>query len=206
VSEDARDEDWLDARERGDSIDHIDAATRTRYDNLQRHIAALPDGDPPAGWQERVIARLDSNVPPARRRFAAWWLAGGIIAAAALVIIFLMPSHAGEAFELSIDRGNAVYLDVGDLVVHDRLRIHAASRLAAVRVYSARGRMLAGCPGGPNCIRGDIVLELAAPDVLTIVGLGGCTPPPVGDDYAADAVAARVAHCTVVSHKPLPVR
>jgi hypothetical protein len=206
VSEDAGDNAWLDARERGESIDHIDAATRARYANLERHLAALPDLDPPRGWQDRVIARLDRDVPAARRRFPAWWLASGVAAAAVAIAIATRSGGAGEPFELAVERSDRAYRSGGDLLVHDRLRVHAASRLAAVRLYTASGRLLAGCPGGPGCAGGDIVIELIVPDALAIVGLTGCTPPPTGGDAAADVVAATAAGCTVVRHEPIHVR
>jgi hypothetical protein len=206
VTEDAGDHAWLDARERGESVDHVDAATRTRYANLERHLAALPDLDPPRGWQDRVIARLDRDEPAARRRFPAWWLAGGVAAATVAIAIAMRSGGAGEPFELAIERENRAYRSSGDLLIHDRLRVHAASRLAAVRIYTASGRLLAGCPDGPGCAGGDIVIDLVTPDSLAIVGLAGCRPPPTGDDAAADVVAATAAGCSVVRHEPLHVR
>lgn len=208
MNDDAGDSAWLDARERGESVDHVDATTRARYANLEHHLAALPDLGPPSGWQDRVIARLDHDVTTPRRRFLAWWFAGGLAAAAAALTtaIATRSGGAGEPFELAIERGDRIYRSGSDLLVHDRLHVHAASRLAAVRIYAASGHLLAECPGGPGCVGGDIAIELATADALAIVGLAACRPPPTRGDLEADVGVAKAAGCTVVRHEPLHVR
>ena len=205
MSEDTRDEAWLDARERGEPIEHIDGATRTRYENLQRHIAALPDDELPEGWQDRVIARLDRGAPAVRRRFKTLLLAGAAVAAVVAIVITIPPG-AGEPFAFAVERGGRVYRGDSDWLVHDLLRVRAASRFAAFRIYTAHGRVLAACPGGPGCNGDEIVVELPTPDTLAIVGFTGCTPPHASDDRAADEVAATSAGCTLVHDKPHHVR
>ncbi len=53
------DSDWLLARERGDDVSHVPAATRAIYDRLAALIKELPGQAPSPGWKQQVLDALD---------------------------------------------------------------------------------------------------------------------------------------------------
>ena len=57
------DHEWLEARERGESVDHVDPAQRAAYRRLELWIAELP----PDGWEARVLDQVDQLLARARR-------------------------------------------------------------------------------------------------------------------------------------------
>jgi hypothetical protein len=61
----SNDYEWLLARERGEDVSHIPAATRARYSQLDRLIKELPAHAPSPGWKQCVLDSLDDRSSPA---------------------------------------------------------------------------------------------------------------------------------------------
>lgn len=208
----SEDQEWLEARERGESVEHVAPELRARYANLERFIAELP----PDGWQARVLAGVDADAARRRRRLA--WITGGACAAAAAVVIVLLgfrrPSAVGDQLVVEIEPNASTshqYMSGpgsnGEALVHDTLRVRGTPGIRELRVYPVTGGVIARCPGGPHCTAaGGIELVLDVPGPLDILGFAGCTPPAPGADRAADETAARAAHCEIVSRPAIKVR
>ncbi|HET9626695.1 MAG TPA: hypothetical protein VFP84_35275 [Kofleriaceae bacterium] len=218
---DAGDDDgWLDDRERGLAVDHVAPETRAIYDHLQRHLAAMP---PPAGWQDRVLARFDRElgrepgrapdpepVRAAPRRARRRWLAAGAMVAAAAVVLVIVWTRAADRTPIALrDRpSQPTYLDGSDEHhSHDTVRIPGDPALRAVRIYRPGGALLASCPGDPRCAAdGGLAIELPGAGRFEILGFTGCAPPPSRGDREADEAAAHDAGCQIVRRPPLVVR
>jgi hypothetical protein len=56
-----RDHEWLLARERGEDVSHVPAATRTPYDELGVMLRDLPAMTPRGAWKARVLAVIDEE-------------------------------------------------------------------------------------------------------------------------------------------------
>jgi hypothetical protein len=57
--DDARDEAWLLARERGEAVEHPDPARAHAYERLAAALSALPMPVAPVGWRRRVWASIE---------------------------------------------------------------------------------------------------------------------------------------------------
>lgn len=57
--DDARDEAWLLARERGEAVEHPDPARARAYERLAAALGALPRPVAPVGWRRRVWAAIE---------------------------------------------------------------------------------------------------------------------------------------------------
>ena len=176
---DAKDHEWLLARERGGDVSHVAAATRTPYDELGALLAKLPGIAPRDGWQQRVLDAIDAGdaapvaalavgtaparPKPARRRP---WIAAGVAAAAAAaaIVIYLVsrpaPSRlppAGDQVALltaEVHDGDGRPRGRGELA---RLGDKYAVRMettgpAELRLYGDTRELLATCSGEqPGC-------------------------------------------------------
>jgi hypothetical protein len=162
---DAKDEEWLAARERGEDIGRVLAAKRAPYEQLGALIGA--GRKPSAGWKERVLAAIDAEEeksrllepvlpvpepelapiasleqrrrPPWRRRL---WIAGGIAAAAAVILLVGPRLWSGPpqpqliALESEVRKGGTVVRGDSGANVGDTLVVHAeAIGAAEIRVY-----------------------------------------------------------------------
>ncbi|HWU91524.1 MAG TPA: hypothetical protein VN253_29855 [Kofleriaceae bacterium] len=99
-----RDHEWLLARERGEDVSHVAAATRAPYDEIGELLAKLPGMALHTGWKQRVLAAIDADearpaaspkpAPAPRRRR---WIAGAAVAGlAAAIAIFVVISRGSS--------------------------------------------------------------------------------------------------------------
>lgn len=87
--------DLLDAEQRADVLAHVAGCSRCRAELAELAGAAdsllvlAPVAEPPAGFEQRVLTRLDAERTPARRRAARRWFvpAAGAVAAAAVGLV-----------------------------------------------------------------------------------------------------------------------
>lgn len=154
---DPDDEDWLLARERGDDVSHVSPSSRSRYEQLDQLIAALPDRPPPAGWKQRVLDALDAPSPrsssdaleppspipstpapgaatgrrtPSVRGWRAWILAAAGAAVGVLVLQLFMSKTQQAPTEpiVTIESRRGERAHRGDdFAVGDTLVVHAQS-------------------------------------------------------------------------------
>lgn len=215
---DPNDHVWLLARERGEDVAHVPAATRASYHQLERLIAALPTPAPPAGWKERVLGALDAPAAPialpAPRRNRRWVGAVASLAVAVIVVLVVYPRAAdhrlvvpiaitaasGPVVTSEIRRGGGprrsgdAETSVGDTLV---LRADA-DRPIELRVYGDADEPLARCPGPQGCTiardgtHGHYVLELTlrSPGVVRAMLFAGDAIPTAFRDLDADVAAA----------------
>jgi hypothetical protein len=180
---------WLEARERGDNVDHVDEARRARYARLEEQIAALPPEAPPPGWQERVLARARAEAKPRRSR-VPWLVAGGLsLAAAAAAILWFGFGRRGELATLGYEHQGATVL--GDAVTAgDTLVVRAnTDRIVEIRVYDEFGRRFAGCTA---CDRDRaIAVKLVGPHHISVFAFAGCQPPASTTEAEDRAEATR---------------
>ena len=176
---------------------------RAAHDGLVRRIAALPQREPPAGWEQRVLERVaaGSGESVAGRRTLRWFLlAAGVAAACVAVALSLRSSDEPLALSHSVLAG-APTRRADSPVVGDRLRVHAATgsaRHAELRLYRGERQLLLRCPGDARCQVGaqtiDVEIEFVARGryrALLLFG-EGLLPEPAGsiDDDARAAQAA----------------
>jgi hypothetical protein len=110
----------LEGQERADAIDHLDACTSCRQvvNSLtgvtdQLLVALAPAVDPPAGFEERVLAPVLVAAHPTRRPFRARRLAALAVAACLLAVALLvaLPRSSGASVIVG-----AMRTSTGDLV------------------------------------------------------------------------------------------
>lgn len=214
---DDRDDIWLDARERGESVDHIPQPRRARYERLEEHIAELPaEMSAPSGWQDRVLSQVRSPAPsslamgtsppvlapdipqlgPKRRR--TWPIVVGALAAAAVVLIVVLTTRpSGVDVSIAYVPQNGKTLGPED-EVHKTdvivVRAHT-DRIAAIRIYADHRWPIASCE---RCnVDGAIRASLeTVGSTITVVTFAGCTPPPPSDEMR-DRASATAQGCEV---------
>jgi hypothetical protein len=146
----------LDAGEPASSPE--EAQARAPYERLLARIRDLDDIAPPAGWEDRAVARWSGA--RRKRRFV---VALGTAAAAALAaVLLLQPCAAPTATWLEVAVSHPPgSTPRGDAVVGDSLHARARSDRAhlELRVY-LETRLVARCPGSSSCRRDGAVLEL----------------------------------------------
>jgi len=209
---DPRDHLWLLARERGEDVDHVPAATRAGYHQLERLLAALPDPAPPTGWKARVLGALDTPAAPAPPRRNRRWVGVAGAFAAVIAVLVLYPrrsDHRPAPIAITGAPGPVVTSELrrgggprrggdDDANVGDTLVLRAdADRPIELRVYGDADEPLARCPGPQGCTiardgsHGYYVLELTlrSPGVVRAMLFSGDSIPTVFRDLDADVAA-----------------
>ncbi|MBX3159455.1 MAG: hypothetical protein KF773_26020 [Deltaproteobacteria bacterium] len=207
-----RDHEWLLARERGERVVDVPASELARYERLTAHLADLDDPVPPAGWEERLLARLDAPSPPRRRAARAAVASALVLAAVAAAAWWLWPSHGrpAPAVSLELRRGSVVHRgdegSIGDTLV---VRGDLPERFD-LRTYDEAGVLLARCgpDGGCASMGPPVVWEIAltSPGLVRVILItGDAVPPPLGrlDD---DLAAASRAGAQIVQLREVTVR
>ena len=205
------DHEWLEARERGESVDHIDPARRAAYRRLERRIAELP----PDGWEARVLEQIEQRdavaatppVPPPRRRTRrAVWI--GALAAAAVVLVIVWarrppPSGSALAIETFPTASTGRKYMSGpsgsrEAMASDTLQVRRALPITEVRAYWRDGRLRASCAGDAYCrATGTLDIVLDETGTLEILGFAGCAMPAPGATRDADEKAAHEQGCEI---------
>lgn len=196
-----------DLVDRRPPADEAARQARAPYQQLLDGMDALDRAPPPAGWEDRVDARLREAQARERRRRRRWLAAGGgvaLAAAATLVVIATRapggvapPTLAVEipAGSRAVMRGSgAEMLAVGD--TRD-LRLDSRDRARALRVYR-ESRLVAQCPGDAGC-RFDadavhLTFRFTEPGTYRLVGLAGRAVPPSGGTFDGDMQVVREQH------------
>ncbi|HET7504071.1 MAG TPA: hypothetical protein VFK02_23785 [Kofleriaceae bacterium] len=183
-------------------------------DPIARIEAALShlgsDHEPPAGWENRVIAATGA---PATKRWWPYWVSALAIGTAGLTFLLIRdgkpaalelalaydpPSHAVE-IRGAANRGSSPELG-------DTLRAVAkGGQYRAVWVYRDE-RLISACPGAASCEypSGETVakVELNALGDYSVVALSGAVPlPPPAGSFDVDVSNATAAGAKVVTQK-----
>jgi hypothetical protein len=160
-----------------------EAQARAPYEQLFERIHGLRDIAPPAGWEDRAVARWSA----ARRRRRIGEIAGGTAVAAvtAVILLQLCGRSSAPGLELAtLDASGAVRR--GDTAVGDVLRARARLDQAhlELRVYLGAD-LVARCPGNATCRLDGSVMELdwklTAPGSYLIVTISSADAIPGGD-------------------------
>jgi predicted anti-sigma-YlaC factor YlaD len=98
--------DLLDAARRANVLGHVATCGGCRAELAELAATAdallvlAPPAEPTAGFEQRVLARLDAERSPARRRALATWVRPALVAAAAAVVALVagiaLGSHGGD--------------------------------------------------------------------------------------------------------------
>ncbi|WP_438020422.1 hypothetical protein WMF18_15700 [Sorangium sp. So ce315] len=191
-----------DAHERG--CDECQQA-RARYDRIAEMFVKLPVLAPPAGWEERVLARVDAPAAPARRLPARWtWaLAATLLLVAAVVIVRRPPEERLALHQEVIPAASGRRAD--SAVVGDRLGLRASPGGAAhaeLRVYRGERELVLRCPGDHRCraaggmIEADLTLTSRGSYRALVLAAEAPLAAPAGsldeDARAARALGGRV--------------
>jgi hypothetical protein len=185
---DPRDEAWLLARERGESMPPPSPETARVYARIEHAIAALPSVLSPGlrdddAWEQQVLRALPpvstsrsssdrAPIPISRARTAARWalMAAPALAAAAAVVVWLRsdprpvddPPPEAEALALTVRSGPAARRGGPSALVGDVLevsgRVGAAGEL---RVYRGERALVRRCPGDSACRASGVGAEQA---------------------------------------------
>jgi len=138
---------------------------RARYTRIAKAFMDLPASEPPPGWQERVLERVDrererNKRPPVRW---TWVLAAALLAVAAIVVLRRPREEALALRQEVIHAASGRRAD--SAATGDRLRLRATLGSAAhaeLRVYRGERELVLRCPGDSRCSaeRGSIGAEL----------------------------------------------
>lgn len=168
---------WLLAREQGQPLPRVSAATASRHAELESLISELPATpiDPPPGWQEQMLAAIqaapsdrgargtaavnDVVVPAARRGRLRGALTAVVGAAAGVlaVVVWVRTTGAGEQptgplVTVSVEPGplnRSVDRGVGDTLL---VRAVLQGKDGELRVYDTAGVEQRSCTApGPGC-------------------------------------------------------
>lgn len=226
---DARDHEWLAARERGEDVSHVPAARRAPYDELGALLQKLPGMTPGDGWKQRVLGEIDAleaREPPRRAappaRWRRWAAAGAAVAAAAAIAIYLARPDAPRfgdqpvvTTELRSGPGVVRGRGAAEASLHDTLvvRIEATGPVE-VRVYGDTDEVLKSCGEHGGCTverdgeRRRLVLELPldAPGAVRVVTFAGARIPPSTGARPTDLDAAIEAGITPIYEPVIVVR
>lgn len=185
-------------------------------ERLERAIAQLgAEHEPPAGWEAKVLAAIESSRPPAPARRAwlhRWWPAIPAFAAAAAALVLWLRVGRAEPLTLAMavtsgsepTRGAATHDEVTRVTVAlgDRvtLTVEGGGRHRALRVYrDAGGRLEIDCPRDPGCQSDDgalrVVFEARLLGAYQVLALTSDQPLPASTRiYDTDSSAATDAH------------
>ncbi|WP_437304383.1 hypothetical protein [Sorangium sp. So ce388] len=168
----------------------------------------LPVLAPPAGWEERVLARVDRADPPAApaRRLPVRWtwaLAAALLLVAAVVILQRPPEERLALRREVIPAASGRRAD--SAVVGDRLGLRASTGGAAhaeLRVYRGERELVLRCPEDPRCraaggaIKATLTLESRGSYRALVLAAETPLAPPAGsldaDARPAHALGGRV--------------
>lgn len=135
-----------------------EAQARAPYERLFDRIRGLDDPGPPAGWEDRAMARWS-----AARRKRRLGIVIGVTAAAGLAATLLLRPCAppsGARLEVAALRAPGSTRR-GDPAVGDLLRARAREDRAHVQLRLYLGtKLIAQCPGGEPCQRDGSVFVL----------------------------------------------
>jgi hypothetical protein len=181
-------------------------------------IAALPDEQPPPGWQlvvHRALAAEQRKRATVRRRRVPG-AAAALAFAAAAVLLRAGPVARDplddSAPSIRVVRGESARGDGGDAALGDTLHIEASVIGGELRIYRDDRDVVLRCPGDPcTSTAGRMIAELrvSAPGVYRAVALqrpdARRVPPviPVTGTLAGDADAC---FCTVRTSVPIIAR
>jgi hypothetical protein len=211
----SQDHEWIGARERGESIDHIPAEARAKYERLQALIAALPGETPSAGWQQRVLAAIDEpEAPRAAVCRVPRWVGPAALAAAALVLavviaIPLSPTAIEPSLTTEVLSATAAHR--GDASIGDTLVVTGvAGGPSELRIYGESGEPLARCGAtSGSCtvkVQGDrrqfrlelVLSRRGAVRPVLFIGTSIRAPGATLDDDLAAAAHDKIPTITVV--------
>jgi hypothetical protein len=179
---------------------------RARYTHIAGALARLPVVEPPPGWEERVLARVDRPGAPAPRTSARWlWaLAAALVVAAVALVILRRPRDEPLALHQEVIAA-ATGRRADSAVIGDRVSLRASTGGAAhaeLRVYRGERELIVRCPGDARCrvvasgIEADLTLGSRGSYRALLLAAETPLPAPEGsldsDARAAHAVGARV--------------
>lgn len=199
-----------------------DAEAQAPYRRMVERLRALPMLEPPAGWEERSVARLRAVRAAERRRRALGAAAGlaGLSAAVMAVVLLRRPSPARGALQVAVASPDGLARR-GPAALGDRLQARVPWSKAEVELRVYRDdRLVARCPAAAApppaavCARTgphqDLELRFDIHDAGTyrVVALASATPlpPPGVGGLDGDLLAARTAGATIVRAARLLVR
>lgn len=181
---------------------------REAYARLAEGLRELPPIAPPAGWEERVLAKIGATpASPARApstpRWA--WLMAAAIVAALFIVLARSSREAPLTASLQVEVIRAAVARRADVaVIGDRLSVRASSRAphTELRVYRDERELWLRCPGDTRCrvaggvLEADAVLALRGSYRAVVLTASAPLPAPRGalddDARAVQAIAGRV--------------
>jgi hypothetical protein len=177
-----------------------EAQARAPYEKLLDRIRDLDEITPPAGWEDRAVARWSRA--RRKRRLGVGIALGATVALAA--VLLLQPCGAPDAARLEVavltDRGSTYR---GDAAVGEVLRTRARVDRPHVdlRIYLGT-RLIARCPGSDPCRRDASVVQLdwklVEPGPYQIIMLSSSSNIPAGDGTIdRDLLEARSAGASI---------
>ena len=137
---------------------------RARCERLASAFTKLPELAPPAGWEERLLARVERREASERRPPARWmWaLAAALLMAVLMTVVLRSPRE--EPLALRQELVQAASGRRADMaVVGDRLRLRASNGGAAhveLRLYRGERELVLRCPGDAQCRAGAEGIEV----------------------------------------------
>jgi hypothetical protein len=204
------DHEWLLARERGENVLQVPAKTRTKYQQLDQLIAALPGRAPSPGWKQRMLDLLEEPTPApvARPRWRMQRIAGGVALAAAAVVVLAVYSTRTDrrmtepVVATEVRRGTNPHRGSG-VSIGDTFVVHVeVDRAIELRVYGDAGEPLARCTDDQGCTvqrdgeRRRYSLEVtlhAQGEVRAVLFMGATATAPPPKNLDADLEAAHQA-------------
>jgi hypothetical protein len=179
-----------------------EAQARAPYERLLERVRDLDEIAPPAGWEDRAVARW-SRARRKRRRSAGIAL-GATTAIALAAVLLLQPCRASDAARLEVavltERGSTHRGDaaVGNVL---RARAHLDRPQVDLRIYLGT-RLIARCPGSAACSHEVSVLQLdwklAEPGRYQVIVLSSASSIPAGDGTIdRDLLDARAAGASI---------
>ncbi|MCU1488344.1 MAG: hypothetical protein JWN67_5090 [Actinomycetia bacterium] len=156
--------DLLDAARRADVLGHVATCGGCRAElaelaaTADALLALAPPAEPTAGFEQRVLARLDAERSPARRRALARWARPALVAAAAAVVALVAGIAVGSHGD---GRG-------GDGLVAGRLLGTDGQAVGQVLVSDGPDRMVCVLDQAPAGVR--YAVTVSGPDGIADVG------------------------------------
>lgn len=185
---------------------------RAAYERLRQDLAGVgTDGEPPAGWEARVWARIEEKK---RRPRWIWFLAPVGAAALAATLFFAVPrTPSAPSLVQEVIAGGPARRSAGARP-GDRLDLRAetaGSPQAELRIYRNRRDLVLRCPGDPSCkseggeLRTSFTF-LSVGDYQAVLVHGPEPLPPPGKGLDADAGAAFARGAQVLLGEEISVR
>lgn len=179
-----------------------EAQARAPYERLIERVRDLDEIAPPAGWEDRAVARWSQA--RRKRRVRAGVALGTTAAAALTAVLLLQPCGTPDAGRLEVavvtDRGSTPR---GDAAVGNVLQARARVDQPQVdlRLYLGT-RLIARCPGSDACRRDASVVQLdwklVEPGRYQIIALSSASDIPAGNGTVdRDLLEARSAGASI---------